>query len=119
MKPPRALWDIRAGGIVFCPCRQLYRHGRALVRAFLHPNGAAVEIGDLPHQRKSQSRAAVLAAEGLVHAEKGPEDALPKLLRDAAGQQRRCSAAPPSFRITVPPQAADNGLAQGAFIFNH
>ena len=78
-----------------------------------------MEIGDLPHQRKSQSRAAVLAAAGFVYPEKGSEDALPKLLRDAAGQQRRCSAAPPSFRITVPPQAADNGLAQGAFIFNH
>ena len=42
--------------------RKLHRDGRALVRAFFHPNGAAVEIGDLPHQRKPQSRAAVLPA---------------------------------------------------------
>ena len=35
---------------LFRPCRQLHRDGRALVRAFLHPNGAAVEVGDLPYQ---------------------------------------------------------------------
>ena len=29
---------------------QLHRDGRALLRAFLHPNGAAVEVGDLPYQ---------------------------------------------------------------------
>ena len=63
---------------------QLHRDGRALVRAFFHPNGAAVEIGDLPHQRKPQSRAAVLPAAGLVHAEEWLEDALLILLRDAA-----------------------------------
>ena len=63
---------------------QLHRDGRALVRAFFHPNGAAVEIGDLPHQRKSQSRAAVLAAAGLVYPEEGLEDTVLILLRDAA-----------------------------------
>ena len=29
---------------------QLHRDGSALLRTFLHPNGAAVEIGDLPYQ---------------------------------------------------------------------
>ena len=43
-----------------------------------------MEIGDLPHQRKPQSRAAVLAAAGLIHPEKGLEDALLILLRNAA-----------------------------------
>ena len=68
----------------FRPCRQLHRDGRALVRAFLHPNGAAVEIGDLPHQRKSQSRAAVLAAAGFVYPEEGTENAPLIFLRNAA-----------------------------------
>ena len=43
-----------------------------------------MEIGDLPHQRKPQPRAAVLPAAGLVHAEEWLEDALLILLRDAA-----------------------------------
>ena len=64
--------------------RQPHRNGGALLRAFLHPNGAAVEIGDLPHQREPQPRTAVLAAAGLIHPEKGLEDALLILLRNAA-----------------------------------
>ena len=63
---------------------QLHSDGSALVRAFFHPNGAAVEIGDLPHQRKSQSRAAVLSATGLVYPEEGLEDTALIHLRDAA-----------------------------------
>ena len=43
-----------------------------------------MKIGNLPHQRKPQSRAAVLPAAGLVHAEEWLEDALLILLRDAA-----------------------------------
>ena len=43
-----------------------------------------MEIGDLPHQRKSQSRAAVLAAAGFVYPEEGMENALLVLLRNAA-----------------------------------
>ena len=43
-----------------------------------------MEIGDLPHQREPQPRAAVLPAAGLVHSEKGLEDAPLILLRDAA-----------------------------------
>ena len=43
-----------------------------------------MEIGDLPHQRKSQSRAAVLAAAGLVYPEEGLEDTALILLRNAA-----------------------------------
>ena len=43
-----------------------------------------MEIGDLPHQREPQPRAAVLAAAGLVHPEEGLEDALLILLRNAA-----------------------------------
>ena len=64
--------------------RQLHRDGRALVRTFLHPNGAAVEIGDLPHQREPQPRAAILPAAGLVYAEEGLENTALILLRDAA-----------------------------------
>ena len=78
------LWDIHAERIVFRPCRQLDRDGRALVRAFLHPNGAAVESGDLPHQREPQPHTAVFAAAGLVHPEEGLEDTALILLRDAA-----------------------------------
>ena len=43
-----------------------------------------MEIGDLPHQREPQPRTAVLAAAGLIHTEKGLEDALLILLRNAA-----------------------------------
>ena len=43
-----------------------------------------MEIGDLPHQREPQPRAAVLPAAGLVHPEEGLEDAPAVLLRDAA-----------------------------------
>ena len=43
-----------------------------------------MEIGDLPHQRKSQSSAAVLAAAGLVYPEEGLEDTALIHLRDAA-----------------------------------
>ena len=43
-----------------------------------------MEIGDLPHQRKSQSRAAVLAAAGFVYPEEGMENAPLILLRNAA-----------------------------------
>ena len=43
-----------------------------------------MEIGDLPHQRKSQSRAAVLAAAGFVYPEEGMENAPLIFLRNAA-----------------------------------
>ena len=43
-----------------------------------------MEIGDLPHQRKSQPHAAVLPAAGLVHPEEGLENTALILLRDAA-----------------------------------
>ena len=43
-----------------------------------------MEIGDLPHQRKSQPHAAVLPAAGLIHPEEGLEDAPLKFLRNAA-----------------------------------
>ena len=43
-----------------------------------------MEISDLPHQRKSQSRAAVLAAAGFVYPEEGMENAPLILLRNAA-----------------------------------
>lgn len=43
-----------------------------------------MEVGDLPYQREPQSRTAVLAAAGLIHPEKGLEDALLILLRNAA-----------------------------------
>ena len=42
-----------------------------------------MEIGDFPHQREPQPRTAVLAAAGLIHTEKGLEDALLILLRNA------------------------------------
>ena len=47
-----------------------------------------MEPCDLPHQRKAESRSAKLAAEGLVHAEKGLEDTLPELPWDAAASIR-------------------------------
>ena len=43
-----------------------------------------MEIGDLPHQRKPQSRAAVLAAAGLVYPEEGMKNAPLIFLRNAA-----------------------------------
>ena len=43
-----------------------------------------MEVGDLPYQREPQSRTAVLAAAGLIHPEKGLEDALLILLRNAS-----------------------------------
>ena len=64
--------------------RQLHRDGSALVRTFLHPNGATVEIGDLPHQRKPQPCAAVLSAAGFIHPEKGMENAALKFRLNAA-----------------------------------
>ena len=43
-----------------------------------------MEIGDLPYQRETQSRAAVLSATGLIHPKEGLEDTALILLRDAA-----------------------------------
>ena len=64
--------------------RQLHQNGGAPVRALRHPDGAAVELGNLPHQREAQPRTAVLPAAGLIHPEEGLEDAALKFLRDAA-----------------------------------
>ena len=43
-----------------------------------------MELGDLPHQREPQPRAAVFAAAGFVHPEEWLEDTALTLLRDAA-----------------------------------
>ena len=50
-----------------------------------------MEIGDLPHQRKPQSRAAVLAAAGLVYPEEGMKNAPLILLRNAAASVRNAN----------------------------
>ena len=63
--------------------RQFYCNDSAIFRAFLHPDRAAVEVGDLPHQRETQPRAALLPAAGLVYAEEGLENASLILPRDA------------------------------------
>ena len=42
-----------------------------------------MELDDLPHQRKPQAHAAVFPAAGLVHPEKGLENAPLKVFRDA------------------------------------
>ena len=43
-----------------------------------------MEVGDLPYQRKPQSRATVFPAAGLVHPEEGMKDTALIYLRDAA-----------------------------------
>ena len=43
-----------------------------------------MEVGDLPYQRETQSRAAVLSATGLIHPEEGLEDTALIHLWDAA-----------------------------------
>ena len=63
--------------------RKLHRNGGALGGAALHPNTAAVEIGDLPHQRKPQPHPAVGPTAGLVHPEEGVENTPMKFRRDA------------------------------------
>ena len=50
-----------------------------------------MEICDLPHQREPQPRTAVLAAAGLIHTEKGLEDALLILLRNATAGIRNAN----------------------------
>ena len=44
---------------------------------------AAVQYGDLPHKGKAKPHAAHLPAAGLIHPEKGLEDALPAVCGDA------------------------------------
>ncbi len=57
--------------------------GSAVFAAALHGHAAAVQHGDLPHKGKAKPHAAHLPAAGLIHPEKGLEDALPAVCGDA------------------------------------
>ena len=72
-----------------------------------------MEIGDLPHQRKPQSRAAVLAAAGFVYPEEGMKNALLILLRNAAAGVGNANDA-----LFLPMLKLDLHRAAGAVVFD-